>query len=264
MKFVVLLEISAKGEKFPRKFNRTLFSSGELANQRAYIVLEDLNEQIWLWLGSGLSRVHRAVAQRSAGFARSHGHEVDQYIVGRGFNVIEIQEGEEPPPEFTTLLNQKLEVHGDYNLIVGAPEVAREPVKPLRVTDEEVIAEKAKPEAELILEENQVEEVVEEVVEPKDPTKNYIILPKLLELPPNEKHIYVDGLVQRALLGLEKEGMVSQGTQENSFILYSKDGDLLGTVLLDPVSRDEIVYKANWIREEDEKLFAKQLSKPSS
>ena len=260
MKFVVLLEISAKGEKFPRKFIRTLFSSGELANQRAYIVFDDLNEKIWLWLGSGLSRVHRAVAQRSAGFARSHGHEVDKYIVGRGFNVVEIQEGEEPPPEFTTLLNQKLEVHGDYNLIVGVPEVARVPVKPLRITEEEVEAEKAKPEAELILEERQVEEEVE----PKDPTKNYVILPKLLELPPNEKHIYVDGLVQRALLGLEKEGMVSQGSQENSFILYSKDGDLLGTVLLDPVSRDEIVYKANWTREEDEKLFAKHLSKPSS
>lgn len=260
MKFVVLLEISAKGEKFPRKFIRTLFSSGELANQRAYIVFDDLNEKIWLWLGSGLSRVHRAVAQRSAGFARSHGHKVDKYIVGRGFNVVEIQEGEEPPPEFTTLLNQKLEVHGDYNLIVGVPEVARVPVKPLRIAEEEVEAEKAKPEAELILEERQVEEEVE----PKDPTKNYVILPKLLELPPNEKHIYVDGLVQRALLGLEKEGMVSQGSQENSFILYSKDGDLLGTVLLDPVSRDEIVYKANWTREEDEKLFAKHLSKPSS
>lgn len=260
MKFVVLLEISAKGEKFPRKFNRTLFSSGELANQRAYIVLDDLNEQIWLWLGSGLSRVHRAVAQRSAGFARSHGHEVDQYIVGRGFNVVEIQEGEEPPQEFTTLLNQKLEVHGDYNLIVGVPEVARVPVKPLRIAEEEVEAEKAKPEAELILEERQVEEVVE----PKDPTKNYVILPKLLELPPNERHIYIDGLVQRALLGLENEGMVSQGSQENSFILFSKDGNLLGTVLLDPVSRDEIVYKANWTRVEDEKLFAKHLSKPSS
>ncbi|MFX0201507.1 MAG: hypothetical protein ACFFCW_35770 [Candidatus Hodarchaeota archaeon] len=264
MKFVVLLEISAKGEKFPRKFIHTLFSSGELAHQRVYIVFDDLNEKIWLWLGSGLSRVHRAVAQRSAGFAKSHGHEVDQYIVGRGYDVVEIQEGEEPLPEFTTLLNQKLEVHGDYSLIVGAPEVVRGPVKPLRIDEEEVEAEKVKPEAELILEERRVEEVIEAVKEPKDPTKNYVVLSKLLELPPGEKHIYVDGLVQRALLGLEKEGMVSRGSEENSFILYSKEGDLLGTVLLDPVSRDEIVYKGNWTREEDEKLFAKHLTKPSS
>ncbi len=260
MKFVVLLEITAKGEKNPRKFIRTLFSSGELAHQKAYIVFDDLNEKIWLWLGSGLSRVHRAVAKRSAGFARSHGHKVDQYIVGRGYDVVEIQEGEEPPQEFSTLMNQKLEIHGDYSLIAGVPEIAMEPVKPLHFAEEVVIEEKAKPEVELILEER----LVEEEVKPKDPTKNYVILPKLLELPPDERRIYVDGLVQRALLGLEKEGMVSQGSKENSFILFSKDGTLLGTVLLDPVSRDEIVYKANWTREEDEKLFAKHLSKPST
>ncbi|MFQ6125560.1 MAG: hypothetical protein ACE5R6_13310 [Candidatus Heimdallarchaeota archaeon] len=264
MKFVVLLEISEKGEKFPRKFIRTLFSSSELANQRAYIVFDDLNEKIWLWLGSGLSRVHRAVAQRSAGFARAHGHEVDQYIVGRGYDVVEIQEGEEPPLEFTTLLHQKLEVHGDYSVITGVPEITRGPVKPLHLAEEEVGTAKVKPEAEVILEERRVDEVVEEVIEPKDPTKTYVVLPKLLELPPDEKPIYVDGLVQRALLGLEKEGMVSRGAEENSFILYSKDGDLLGTVLLDPVSRDEIAYKANWIRQEDENLFAKYLSMSSS
>lgn len=249
MKFVVLLDISASGEKTPRKFLRSVFSD-ESANQNAYVVIDDLHEKIFLFLGQNISRIHRSVAQRSARFARAHGHEVDKYVVGRNFDVIEISEGEEPPPEFGELLKQKFETHEDYSVIVGAPEIVRKPVEILKI-EEEVETEKKVSIPEVV--------VIPEGV--GEPAKNFVILPKLMELPTPKKRIYIDGLIQDALFNIEPKGMVSRGDVENSFILLSKHGELLGTILLEPVSKDELVYKASWTRDKDGEQFARLLAK---
>jgi len=294
MKIMVLLEIEASGDKIPRKFSRSVFSD-EFSSQKAYIVIDDLHEKIFLWLGSEISRVHRRVAQRSAGFARGHGHNVEGYVVvGRSYDVIEINDGEDKlPPELLEVFDHKLEMHETHSVIATAPVDTIKPVKPISVSDEtndnfeqlvtkidEEGAEATEssielelaPEAEpsstevanaMKVEQNDSSITEIEVVEEKEDNgrlTNSITLPKLSELPPDKKHIYIEGLIQEVLLTIEKEGMVSRGSEGNSFILFSKEGDLLGTVLLESGAVDELAYRASWIREEDDEQFYRLLT----
>jgi hypothetical protein len=294
MKIMVLLEIEASGDKIPRTFSRSIFSD-EFASQKAYIVIDDLHEKIFLWLGREISRVHRRVAQRSSGFARGHGHNVEGYVVvGRSYAVIEINEGEdELPPELLEIFDHKLEHHDTHSVIVSAPGDTISPVKPISVPDEthenfeQLVtkieddgAEAVESPIELELapgvepsstevanflrvEERDSSVTNIEVVDEKEDNgrlTNSITLPKLSELPPDQKHIYIEGLIQEVLLTIEKEGMVSHGSEGNSFILFSKEGDLLGTVLLESGAADELAYRANWIREDDEEQFSRLLT----
>ena len=202
MKVVVCREIASDGEKHPRKFLRSLFSE-ESVNKRAYLIIDDLHKKIFLIMGRGLSRIHFAIAQRSARFARAHGYEVTQFVAGRNFDVIEINEGEEPPPEFDELLEQELEVREDYSVILGAPEVVRGPVKVITDPEKE---KKAIPASWLLecVEDVHIERLLEAVeadpdvegepeegqvdgVDPQEPVMNNVVLRNLLEHPPAKK-----------------------------------------------------------------------------
>ncbi len=63
------------------------------------------------------------------------------------------------------------------------------------------------------------------------------------------------------LITMKKGAMVSRGDTENSFIYMSPTGELLGTILLEPNTLDELAFRASWTNPNDEERFSQHLMK---
>jgi hypothetical protein len=87
-KFVLLLDFtSGIIEPLP-------LSSEALANDRIAIVIDELNECVWLWQGADTTLIERRAAQRKAQSLVSAGHQFGPLRIGRALSRVQVIDGQ--------------------------------------------------------------------------------------------------------------------------------------------------------------------------
>lgn len=256
--FLLMLKVRVDGSYSPIPFQKEYLSS-----ENALIIIDDLAEIVWVWIGSLVSFVQRSIASRASSYIAKYGYMVDQFKVGAGFTrrLVEEQffeeiDAQKAYKDFFQLFDiEKTKRNGYYIVEV------EEPVRGSILDKEEF--QEAKQTMQSWLEEallvidgleergvaaEAIPEHVKSIVTTSHRRERAGLAPiremvgleagEEVEVPPipqitNEHREVRDGIVFSALLQLRPDGYVGrivEADNSRTFMLLDEGGDLIATV----------------------------------
>ncbi|MFX0199848.1 MAG: hypothetical protein ACFFCW_27310 [Candidatus Hodarchaeota archaeon] len=256
--FLLMLKVRVDGSYSPIPFQKEYLSS-----ENALIIIDDLAEIVWVWIGSLVSFVQRSIASRASSYIAKYGYMVDQFKVGAGFTrrLIEEQffeeiDAQEAYKDFFQLFDiEKTKRNGYYIVEV------EEPVRGSILDKEEF--QEAKQTMQSWLEEallvidgleergvaaEAIPEHVKSIVTTSHRLERAGLAPiremegfevgEEVEVPPipqitNEHREVRDGIVFSALLQLRPDGYVGrivEADNSRTFMLLDEGGELIASV----------------------------------
>lgn len=123
-RFLLMLKVRLDGSYTPIPFQKE-----NLSSENALIIIDDLAEIVWVWIGSLISFVQRSIASRASSYIAKYGYMIDQFKVGAGFTrrLIEEQffeeiDAQEAYNDFFQLFDlEKTKQNGYYTVEVEEP-----------------------------------------------------------------------------------------------------------------------------------------------
>ncbi|MFQ5819305.1 MAG: hypothetical protein ACE5I5_04900 [Candidatus Heimdallarchaeota archaeon] len=256
--YLLILKVRVDGSYSPIPFQKEYLSS-----ENALIIIDDLAEIVWVWIGSLVSFVQRSIASRASSYIAKYGYMVDQFKVGAGFTrrLVEEQffeeiDAQEAYKDFFQLFDiEKTKRNGYYIVEVEEPirgsildkEEFQEAKQTMQSWLEEALLvidglEERGVAAEAIP--DQVKSIVttshRRVRAGLAPVREMVGLDvgEEVEVPPvpkiTDEHREVrDGIVFSALLQLRPAGYVGrivEADNSRTFMLLDEGGDLIATV----------------------------------
>jgi len=257
-RFLLMLKVQVDGSYSPIHFQKESLSS-----ENALIIIDDLEEIVWVWIGSLISFVQRSIASRASSYIAKYGYMVDQFKVGAGFTrrLIEEQffeeiDTQEAYKDFYRLFDMEKTKQNGYYIVE-----VEEPVRGSILDKEEF--QEAKQTMQSWLEEallvidgleergvaaEAIPDHVKSIVTTSHRRERAGLVPvremlglevgEEVEVPPvpkitDEHREMRDGIVFSALLQLRPAGYVGrivEADNSRTFMLLDEGGDLIATV----------------------------------
>ena len=104
-RFLVMLNVQVDGSYTPVSFQKE-----KLSSDTAIIVIDDVTQIVWVWIGDQISVVQRSIASRASNYIAKYGYMVDQFKIGAGFTRRLIEE------QFVEDLETKEAYHDFFHL----------------------------------------------------------------------------------------------------------------------------------------------------
>ena len=257
-RFLVMLKVLVDGSYAPIPFQKDFLSS-----DNALIVIDDLTETIWVWIGSLVSVVQRSIASRASNYIAKYGYSIDQFKVGAGFSrrLIEEQffeeiEIQETYNDFFQLFDMKKSKQGEFYTVEVEERVRGSILDKEEFQDAKQTMQAWLEEALLVIDgleelgvaSEEIPEHVKAVVTTTHRRGRAATAPilsrvsgevaKEVEAPAvprltDEHRELRDGIVFSALLQLRPDGYVGrivEADQRRTFMLLDEGGDLIATV----------------------------------
>lgn len=254
-RYLVMLNVLVDGSYTPIPFQQE-----NLSPNKAIIIVDDITEVVWVWIGSQVSVVQRSIASRASNYISRYGYMFDEYKVGAGFTrrlieeqfLEEMEDTQETYKDFFQLFDKAKTKHNGYYTveiegIVRGSVLDRDEFQDAKETmqtwlEGALLVIDGLEEGELAAEE--IPQRVQTVMTtPKrrglsaapflgisdEPLKEPLPLPQL----PEEHRELKDGIVFSALLQLRPEGYVGRIVEEDksrTFMLVDEGGELIATV----------------------------------
>jgi len=257
-RYLVMLNVLVDGS-----YNPIPFQQENLSPNKAIIIVDDVTEVVWVWIGSKVTVVQRSIASRASNYIAKYGYMVEQYKVGTGFTrrlieeqfLEDLEESQETYSEFFQLFSKNKTKHNGYYTveiegIVRGSVLDRDEFQAAKETmqtwlegallvidgieEGEVSAEEIPQRVQAVMTTPKRSGIGtdqflgfsdESLIESREP-------PPLPQLPEEHRELR-DGIVFSALLQLRPEGFVGRIIEEDnsrSFMLIDESGDLIATV----------------------------------
>ncbi|MFX0163676.1 MAG: hypothetical protein ACFE68_10195, partial [Candidatus Hodarchaeota archaeon] len=118
-KYLAMIMVKDDGTKEPVKFSRS-----NLTSDRGIIVIDDVHEVVYVWMGSEISFIMRSILSRESHSIVRFGLSVGPFKIGAGFTrrvleeaFLDTEEGKEKAESFFELFNIPIEWKGPYAVV---------------------------------------------------------------------------------------------------------------------------------------------------
>jgi len=254
-RFLVMLNVQVDGSYTPISFHKE-----KLSSDTAIIVIDDMTQIVWVWIGDQVSVVQRSIASRASNYIAKYGYMVDQFKIGAGFTrrlieekFVEDLETEDAYKDFFHLFAMEKTSHNGYYTVEIESRVRGSILDKEEFQHAKETMQTWLEEALLVIDGLEESGVAAEDI-PKhvqamitSPRRHESKIDALLGVssdlhPTSEEVTHLlteehrelrDGIVFSALLKLRPDGYVGRIIEENQsriFMLLDEEGELIATV----------------------------------